>query len=329
MGASIAATRVLVGFGPRGWRCVHPAVPPGCTGTRRCITSRVIAEITGNVILGRMPAATAASAAPTSSPFGSQLRSWREMRGHSQMALALAAGVSTRHVSYLETGKASPSREMVVSLTNAMEVPLRGRNQLLMAAGFAPLYAETPLDAPALGPVREALKFVLKAMEPHPTFIVNRRYDLVDANDTGRWVLKTFTVDLQKFSQPTNLVELIIRPDGMLPFIQNREEVQRKVLQRLRRDLGGVTSRDARDAQLLEEIEPVLKGLGVPKTPAEVMPMIAGLNLRKGDLTLNLFTTIATIGTAQDVTLQETRIETLFAADEAARRVLAGRHQPG
>lgn len=269
-----------------------------------------------------MPTAAAPVAAP-SSPFGSQLRAWRELRGQSQMALGLAAGVSTRHVSYLETGKASPSREMVVSLTHAMEVPLRGRNQLLMAAGFAPLYAETPLEAPALGPVREALRFVLKAMEPHPTFIVNRRYDLVDANGSGRWVLKTFTVHLEAFSKPTNLVELIIRPEGMLPFIQNREEVQRKVLARLRRDLGGVPSLDARDAQLLKEIEPVLQGLGVPRVPVEVMPMIAGLNLRRGDLALNLFTTIATIGTAQDVTLQETRIETLFAGDEGTRAVLS------
>lgn len=291
------------------------------------MTSQVIAEITRDVILGRMPTATiaAAPAAAASSPFGSQLRAWRELRGHSQMALGLAAGVSTRHVSYLETGKASPSREMVVSLTNAMEVPLRGRNQLLMAAGFAPLYAETPLDAPALGPVREALQFVLKAMEPHPTFIVNRRYDLVDANDTGRWVLKTFTGDLQAFGQPTNLAELIIRPEGMMPFIQNLEEVQRKVLARLRRDLGGVAWPDERDAQLLERIDPVLQGLGLPRVPVEVLPMIAGLNLRRGDLALKLFTTIATIGTAQDVTLQETRIETLFAADEATRQVLASR----
>ena len=281
------------------------------------ITPEVIAACTVHVILGCME--------HHANAFGNQLRTWRALRGQSQMALALAAGVSTRHVSYLETGKASPSREMVVSLTQAMEVPLRGRNQLLMAAGFAPLYAETPLEAPALGPVREALQFVLGAMEPHPTFIVNRRYDVVDANATGRWILSRFVAEPARFAQPLNMALLITRPEGMQPFIQNREEVQRKVLGRLRRDLAGALAQDARDQALLAEVEPVLQALGVPRTPVETLPMVAGLNLKRGDLVLNFFTTIATIGTAQDVTLQETRIETLFPADAATRELLAQR----
>ncbi len=255
--------------------------------------------------------------------FGPQLKSWRAVRGQSQMALALAAGVSTRHVSYLETGKASPSREMVVQLTQAMDVPLRARNQLLAAAGFAPLYAETPMDAPALGPVREAVQFVLGAMEPHPTFIINRRYDVVDANETGRWILATFVAEPEQFTQPFNMAQLIVRPEGMQRFIPNIEEVQRKVLARLQRDIGGAQLRERRDEELLAEIEPVLQALGVPRTPAETLPLIAGLSLKRGEIELNLFTTIATIGTAQDVTLQELRIETLFPADAATRAVLA------
>jgi transcriptional regulator with XRE-family HTH domain len=262
------------------------------------------------------------------SRFGPQLKSWRAMRGQSQMALALAAGVSMRHVSYLETGKASPSREMVVQLTQAMELPLRARNQLLAAAGFAPLYAETPMDAPALGPVRDALRFVLQAMEPNPTFIVNRRYELVDANETGRWVLANFIAEPDKFAHPINLAQLISRPEGMEGFIQNREEVQRKVMGRLRRDLAAVQPPDSRDERLLAEADRVLRSLGTPRTPVETLPLIAGLNLKRGELVLNLFTTIATIGTAQDVTLQETRIETLFPADAATRQLLADRVKP-
>lgn len=276
----------------------------------------VIAVTKRDVILGAMNSA---------SNFGPQLKSWRTTRGQSQMALALAAGVSTRHVSYLETGKASPSREMVVQLTQAMDVPLRARNQLLAAAGFAPLYAETDIDSPAIGPVREALQFVLGAMEPNPTFIVNRRYEVIDANEAGKWVLETFTAEPERFCKPINMAQLIVRPEGMHCFIQNREEVQRKVLGRLRRDLRGVQVRESGDEELLAEIEPVLQALGVPRTPTETLPLIAGLQLKRGEIELNLFTTIATIGTAQDVTLQELRIETLFPSDDRTRAVLAAR----
>jgi len=147
--------------------------------------------------------------------FGGQLRAWRLARGQSQLALALGAGVSTRHLSYLETGRAYPSREMVMMLARTLEIPLRGRNRLLAAAGFAPLYRETPMDAPAMGPVREAIQFILSATEPNPTFVVNRRYDILDANLTGQWILSTFTADLSSFSKPYNMAQLLIRPQGM------------------------------------------------------------------------------------------------------------------
>lgn len=264
----------------------------------------------------------------TAQPFGDQLKSWRASRGQSQMALALAAGVSTRHVSYLETGKSRPSRDMVVQLTQAMELPLRARNQLLAAAGFAALYAETPMDAPALAAVREALDFMLRAMEPHPTFIVDRRYDVVDANATGRWLLAAFTTEPQCMPQPLNMAQLITQPAGMQPFVQNAPEVQRKVLGRLRRDLGGVQVRTGRDDALLAEIEPLLTALGMPPAHPGPLPLIAGLRLRRDGMSLNFFTTIATIGTPQDVTLQELRIETLFPADAATRMQLAQREHP-
>lgn len=257
--------------------------------------------------------------------FGAQLRAWRLARGRSQMALALDAGVSTRHVSYLETGRAMPSREMVLALTQVMDVPLRNRNQLLIAAGFAPLYCETPMNAPTMGPVREALQFLLRATEPNPTFIVNRRYDIVDANDTARWILSTFTVDLSRFDPPYNMALLIIRGEGMRPFLENCDEVARKVLGRLRRDLGVAQARDSCDDALLSEIEPAFAQLGEPPISIEALPLMVGVNLRRGELTLNLFTTIATLGTAQDVTLQEIRIETLFPADTGTKNHLVAR----
>jgi transcriptional regulator with XRE-family HTH domain len=278
------------------------------------ITCEVIAIPKSEVILGLMKHSNA---------FGLQLKSLRTARQQSQMALALSANVSTRHLSYLETGKAQPSREMVVQLTHAMDIPLRTRNQMLVAAGFAPMYSETPMDSPVLGPVRDALKFVLQAMEPNPTFIVNRRYDIIDANSTGAWLLKRFTAMPEKFPSPINLAKLITQPDGMKDFIQNLEEVHHKVLTRLRRDLSEPYSRDQHDEKLLAEIAPALEALRAPHAPSNTPPLFAGLNLKRGDIALNLFTTIATIGTAQDVTLQELRIETLFPGDPATRKALS------
>jgi transcriptional regulator with XRE-family HTH domain len=132
--------------------------------------------------------------------FGGLLRAWRSERGQSQLSLAMRTGVSSRHLSFLETGKSSPSREMVLALAGALEIPLRERNALLHAAGFAALYRETPLDAAAMGPVREAVKLILDATEPNPTFVVNRRYDVLDANASGRWLVSTFTRDLSRFA---------------------------------------------------------------------------------------------------------------------------------
>lgn len=261
--------------------------------------------------------------------FGPQLRAWRMARGQSQLSLALTAGVSTRHVSYLETGRASPSREMVLTLSQAMDVPLRSRNQLLMAAGFAPLYRETPMNAPAMGPVSDALQFLLGAMEPNATFVVNRRYDVIDANRTGQWILSTFTAELERFARPYNLALLLIRPQGMRPYLENWDEVARKVLGRLRRDLGGAQARGNADDALLSEVEPLLARMGVMPVTAETPSLMIGVRLRRGELALNLFTTITTLGTAQDVTLQEMRIETLFPADATTKEFLATREARG
>ncbi len=258
-------------------------------------------------------------------PFGAVLRHWRMLRGQSQMALGLSADVSTRHVSYLETGRAQPSRDMVLTLAQALDVPLRERNHWLVAARYAPLYRETPLDAPALGPVRDALQLLLTATEPNPTFVVNRRYDILDANPTGHWLTSTFSLDLTRFSSPLNMAQLLIDPQGMKPFVENGEDVARKVLGRLRRDLGSAPTRDAVDTTLLEQADKAWKELSLPSTSVEALPLMVGVRLRRGDLALNLFTTIATLGTPLDVTLQEIRIETLFAADAATKRVLTER----
>lgn len=283
------------------------------------------------------PDTPSAAAAGSPAVFGTQLRAWRSSRGQSQMALALAAGVSTRHLSFLETGRASPSREMVLSLSLALELPLRSRNQLLMAAGFAPMYSETPMGAPAMGPVRDAIEFMLGANEPNPTFVINRRYDVLDANRSGQWLVNTFSADITQMPRPLNMAQMILRPAGMRPSLREPEAVTRKVLARLQRDLGGAQARDARDEALLQEIAPMLAQLAasspasstatghLPAAGNEPLPLMVGLQLQRGDLALSFFTTIATLGTTLDVTLQELRIETLFPADAATKAFMAAR----
>jgi transcriptional regulator with XRE-family HTH domain len=254
--------------------------------------------------------------------FASLLRSWRHLRGMSQLSLALAADVSARHVGFLEVGRARPSRAMVLALTQTLDVPLRERNELLVAAGFAPMYKETPLTDAALEPVSQALDFMLSASEPHPCFIVNRRYDVVMANRTGRWLLETFTEDATLAAVDCNMVKLLVEPQGMGQFIVNRDDVLRKVLGRVRRDLGQLHRRDERDDSILALAEAAWAERSAPKPEVPPSPMI-GLELSRGGLTLNLFTTIATLGTPLDVTLQEIRVETLFPGDDATRVALA------
>jgi transcriptional regulator with XRE-family HTH domain len=245
------------------------------------------------------------------------------MRGMSQLSLALAADVSARHVGFLEVGRARPSRAMVLALAQTLEVPLRERNQLLVAAGFAPVYKETPLTDASLEPVSQALDFMLSASEPHPCFIVNRRYDVVMANHTGRWLLETFAEDSTLASVGCNMVRLLTEPRGMRPYVGNRGDLLRKVLGRVRRDLGQLHRRDERDETTLALAEAAWAELPAPtRSEVPLSPMI-GLQLRRGDLSLALFTTIATLGTPLDVTLQEIRVETLFPSDDATRRVLA------
>lgn len=274
-----------------------------------------------------MDTSVVAPGTTTHEGFGALLRAWRSNRGRSQLALALDAGISTRHLSYLETGRAQPSRAMVLTLAQALEIPLRERNALLQAAGFAPLYGETPLAAPALSAIQDALNVMLNGSEPNPAFVVNRRYDVLDANASGRWILATFVHDPAEFAPPLNMARLVSAPLGMRPYLKNWQAVARKVLGRLRRELGGAHVRDATDEALLQETEPVYRALSAPPAD-EALPLLVGVQLRRGALELDLFTTIATLGTPLDVTLQELRIETLFPADTRTRATLVERPSP-
>ncbi len=253
---------------------------------------------------------------------GRLLRAWRTARKKSQLALAGEAGISSRHLSFVETGRSRPSRQMVLALAEALRVPLRERNKLLVAAGFAPAYRETPLDAPPMAEVRNALSHILAASEPNPTFVVDRRYDILLTNDAGLRLLAFFA---PQWRGKNNMALMVLSPLGLKPALENWAEVATKVVRRVRGELALVgQDLDAADEAILRstiEVEAELEDV----SPREGRPpsILVPVKLRRDELVLEMFTTITTVGTPLDITLQEVRIETLFPATREARDALA------
>jgi transcriptional regulator with XRE-family HTH domain len=259
--------------------------------------------------------------------FGARLRWWRERRGLSQLTLAGAAATSQRHVSFLESGRTGPSREMVLRLASALEVPLRQQNALLLAAGFAPAWRESDLSAPELAKVDRALDHVLAQQEPFPALVVDRRWNLLRAN-VAALRLTAFLAGPAPADAPppgpVNLAEALVSPDGLRPHIVNWEEVALYFLRGVQADAVADGSRETAD--LLKRL---LAFPGVPDL-AKASPLeepaapVLTIHFRKGEISLRMFTTIATLGTPHDVTLQEIRIECFFPADDDTGRILHG-----
>jgi transcriptional regulator with XRE-family HTH domain len=255
-------------------------------------------------------------------PIGDLLREWRERRRLSQLALALDAEVSARHVSFLETGRSQPSREMVLRLAERLEVPLRDRNTLLLAAGYAPLYPERRLDDPSLAPARAAIERVLAGHEPYPALAVDRQWTLVAANGTVPLLLQGISPELLR--PPVNVLRLSLHEDGLAPRIANLAEWRAHLLARLGRQVE--MSADANLASLLEE----LQGYPLPETSggndSDIDPLLAGvavpLRLRTAYGTLSFLSTTMIFGTPVDVTLSELAIEAFFPADAATTGIL-------
>jgi transcriptional regulator with XRE-family HTH domain len=252
-------------------------------------------------------------------PVGDLLRAWRRRRSLSQLELALDADVSSRHVSFLETGRARPSREMVLHLAEHPEVPLRERNGLLLAAGYAPLYGERRLETPEMAPVREALERFLRAHEPYPAVVIDRRYNLLSGNDAVG--LLTDGVDPDLLEPPANTLRVTLHPRGMAPRIVNLEEWSGHLLHRLRRQ-ASVTG-DSELERLHDELS------GYPGVSTEAPEEIGGaeivlpLRLRDGEGELAFFGTVSTFGTAVDITLAELSIEAFYPANaRTATRLL-------
>jgi transcriptional regulator with XRE-family HTH domain len=254
---------------------------------------------------------------------GPVLRQWRERRKLSQLGLAAEAGFSARHLSFVETGRAQPSRDLVLLLSRVLEIPLRARNELLTAAGFAPIYRETALDAPALAQVRRAVEFILRQQEPYPAIVLDRHWNIVMANTAmGRVIGLFVSPEEAAAAGAPNVMRLTYHPQGLRAWIVNWEETASAYIQWLHRDL--LRTGDEKTRALLEEL---LAYPGVPREwlaldlDASTEPFLA-MEFKNADVSLSFFTTIASLGTPYDVTLHELRVESFFPVDDATDRAL-------
>jgi transcriptional regulator with XRE-family HTH domain len=249
---------------------------------------------------------------------GALIQRWRRARNLSQLALAGEAAISARHLSFLETGRAKPSREMVLRLANALQVPLRERNAWLLAAGFAPVYAESKLDEPALSAVRDALRAIMEQQEPFPAVVMNRRWDVLQANGAAQ---RFFAFLLGGERGPANVLRMMLDPNALRPYVENWQVVVAALVQRVHREaLGGSEDPDARE--LLAEIvryEGVLAALGRAEPSAPLSPVLP-LRFAKDGRRFSFFSAVTTLGTPHDITLQEIRIECFFPADAETDR---------
>jgi transcriptional regulator with XRE-family HTH domain len=247
------------------------------------------------------------------------LREWRQRRRLSQFELALESGVSSRHLSFVETGRSRPSAEMVIRLAEQLDVPLRDRNQLLLAAGYAPAYAERDLDAPELGPVREAIDQVLLAHEPFPALVIDRHWGLVAANRPVGALIEGVAPHL--LEPPVNVLRLSLHPDGLAPRIANLHEWRSHLLDRLAREAtaGGDPALGALHDELAAY--PAGEPVGAELDPA-FADVAVPLRLRYGPLELAFISTRTTFGTAVDVIVAELSIESFFPLDAATAEAL-------
>jgi transcriptional regulator with XRE-family HTH domain len=268
-----------------------------------------------------MPTMTAAH-----SPFGGLLRHWRTGRGLSQLALATEAGISARHLSFLETGRAQPSRAMVELLAGMLDVPLNERNGLLLAAGYAPTYERRSLGAPDLLPFQRALDFILKQQEPYPAIVVDGAWNIVKRNRAAERIFGLF-VDDPRYPRIANTIRTMFHPGGLRQYVVNWEELAVRMLYKVHRDAA--TGVNAEAVRMREEVmaypgvAPLWKVVDVD-TPA---PAMMSMKLQKGEWSLAFFSTISTLGMPCDLALQDLKVECFFpadlATDEAAHRIAA------
>lgn len=281
------------------------------------------------------------------SDFAAALRYWRGKRGHSQLRLATDSGISQRHLSFLESGRSQPSREMILKLGVALDIPLRERNVMLLAAGYAPAYQERKMDDPELRAVKQALDFMLAQQAPYPALVVDRLWNLVMSNEPAnrffKWLLGMPEAAPIPRDGSINVLKLTLAPDGLRPYLENWEEVGADLLHWIQREAmsdgpGSEASALLAELRALSASAAVEGSAGpaagtsagsaadlAPNLDRRALPFLP-LVIRKDGVELKLFTTITTLGTPHDVTVHELRLEAFFPADEASAAWFRARH---
>jgi transcriptional regulator with XRE-family HTH domain len=246
---------------------------------------------------------------PAAPQLGDLLRYWRQQRGKSQLDLSLDTGISQRHLSFVESGRSAPSRELLSIVSDALNIPLRERNVLLLASGYAPQYGEQTIDAEQMAVVIRAIDRMLEQHEPHPAVVLDRHWFVVKANAAAPKFFGSF-VDLSKRPKPRNLLDLMFDPAGLRPFVENWETVAAGLLQRVRREAVGQVV----DAELKKLLDGLRKYPGVAelKTTLAAQSPVVPIVFRRGEERFSYFSLITTVGTPQCVTAQELRVECMF-----------------
>ncbi len=250
---------------------------------------------------------------------GTLLRYWRTLRNKSQLDLALDANVSQRHLSFVESGRSVPSRQLLMEVAEALDVPLRDRNALLLAAGYAPLYSEAAWDALEMQSVTRALERILRQQEPFPAIVMDRYWNVLMTNDAAPRFFGSF-VDITARNSPRNMLHLLFDPEGMRPFVANWEDAAKSLIQRVHREAIGRVMDNQTKALLTALLAyPAVKtewDRPEPLPAVPVLPFVPLSFLRDGNV-LSYFSMITTVGTPQTAAAQELRIECMFPADEA------------
>ena len=250
---------------------------------------------------------------------GRLLRHWRDVRGKSQIELSLDTGVSQRHISFIESGRSAPSRRTLANISQALGVPFRDRNELFVAAGFAPSHKESAWSSDELGNVKRALDRMLYQQEPFPAIVMDRYWNVFMRNASARRFFGSF-IELDARTEPRNLLHLMFDPAGMRPFIANWEDASAALVQRIHNEAVGHTL-DERTRQLLAELR-AYEGaesafsIGDTQSRDSSLPMVS-IDFRKDGQLLRYFSLITTVGTPQAIATQELRIESMFPADDA------------
>lgn len=259
------------------------------------------------------------SSKPQDTELGPLLRHWRGLRGKSQLDLSLDSGMSQRHISFIESGRSAPGRQTLMDIAHALDIPLRDRNTLLLAAGYAPLYSEAAWNAQEMHSVTSALERMLRQHEPYPAMVMDRHWNVLMTNASAPRFFNSF-IDLAARPSPRNMLHLMFDPQGMRPFIANWEQTATSLFERVYRESVGRVI-DERTTQLLAELQayPGVQTQWKTAQASATMPMIP-MSFVKDDRVLSYFSMVTTVGTPQTVAAQELRMESLFPADEATER---------